>query len=202
LYLRGRERYGSYTRESLQEAMDLFRKAIALEPDYALAWAGVADCYGQLLQYDFTNDRAETTLLGLDAAHKAIAIKPKPAEAHKSEALVLRFSGDLEGSGASLIRAIQANPRFNPALINLSVHTFTHADVAGTERIIRRALEIDPQDAFATTWMANVQLQTGRYGELLETAARLKGMSSDPFYVTAMFAFPIDIHLRRGDLAS
>jgi len=201
LYLRGRQRYGSYTPESIQEAMDLFRKAIALEPDYALAWAGVADCYGQMLQYEFSSDSAEMTRLGLEAAHKAIAINPKLPEGHKAEALVLRFSGDLEASRAALVRAIQANPRFNPALINMAVNSFSQGDLAGTERFIRRALEVDPQDAFAATWLGQIQFQTGRLDDVLETAARLQGMSADPFYVTAAYSFPIGVRLRRGDLA-
>jgi serine/threonine protein kinase len=202
LYLRGRQRYGSYTKESLQEAMELFRKAIELEPDYALAWAGIADCYGQLLQYDLGNDREEITRLGLDAAHKAVALNPKLAEGHKAEALVLRFSGDTVGSKAALVRALQANPRFNPALINLAVHCFSNGDIAAAERFIRRALEVDPQDAFATTWLGQIQVHTGRLDDALETAARLPAMSTDPFYITAAYAFPIHIHLRRGDLAA
>ncbi|TPW09057.1 MAG: Serine/threonine protein kinase, partial [bacterium] len=48
LYLKGRARYGSYTPASLKEAVQLFEQAIAIEPDYALAWAGLADSYGQL----------------------------------------------------------------------------------------------------------------------------------------------------------
>jgi len=202
LYLRGRQRYGSYTPESIQEAMDLFRKAIALEPDYALAWAGVADCYGQMLQYEFSSDSAEMTRLGLEAAHKAIAINPKLPEGHKAEALVLRFSGYLEASRAALVRAIQANPRFNPALINMAVNSFSQGDLAGTERFIRRALEVDPEDAFAATWMGQVQLNTGRYDDVMETVERLKGMSTDPFYLTAIHVLPIAAYLRRGDLAS
>ncbi len=200
LYLRGRQRYGSYTLEALREALELFEKAIALDPEYALAWAGVADCYGQMLQYDMSKDPEETTRLGLQAARRAIAINPRLAEAHKAEALVLRFTGDLAASRAALLKSLNANPRFTPALINLAVDAFSNADVAGTERFVRRALEVDPQDAFATTWLIQVLKFTRREDEAMERARRLRALSDDPFYVSAVHIFPAWIHLGRGDL--
>ena len=202
LYLRGRQRYGSYTAEALREALDLFQQAIAIDPEYALAWAGIADCYGQMLQYEIVKDPEEATRLGLQAARRAIAIDPRLAEAHKSEALVLRFTGDLAGSKASLKRALEANPRFVPALINLAVDAMTNADLAGTERFIRRALEIDPQEPFATVWLAQVLKFTSREDETMEVARRLRRLSDDPFYVTASYALPAWVHLGRANLAA
>jgi len=202
LYLRGRQRYGSYTVEALREALELFQEAIAIDPDYALAWAGVADCYGQMLQYEMAKDPGEATRLGLQAARRAIAINPRLAEAHKSEALVLRFTGDLAGSKAALRRALDANPRFVPALINLSVEAVSGADLAGTERFIRRALEIDAQDPFAITWLAQLLKWTRREDQAIETARGLRKLSDDPFYITAVYALQAWTHLDRGDLAA
>src|SRR5713101_6932641 len=101
-------------------------------------------------------DPDEAARLGFQAARRAIAINPRLAEAHKAEALVLRFTGDLAGSKSALMRALDANPRFAPALINLAVEAMTAADLAGTERFIRRSLEVDPQDPFATQWLFQV----------------------------------------------
>jgi tetratricopeptide (TPR) repeat protein len=201
LYLRGRQRYGSYTAEALREALELFQQAIAIDPDYALAWAGVADCHGQMLQYEIAKDPEETARLGFQAARRAIAINPKLAEAHKAEALVLRFTGDFAGSKAALLKALHANPRFVPALINLAVEAMGDADLAGAERFIRRGLEIDPQEPFATTWLAQVLKFTGREDEMMEVAHRLRQLSDDPFYVTATHALPAWVHLGHGNLA-
>jgi len=200
LYLRGRERYGSYTREALLEALELFHQAIAIDPDYALAWAGVADCHGQMLQYELAKDPEETARLGFQAARRAIAINPRLAEAYKAEALVLRFTGDFAGSKAALLKALHVNPRFVPALINLAVDAMTNADLAGTERFIRRALEIDPQDPFATTWLTQVLKFTSREDEAMGVAHRLRQLSDDPFYVTATHLLPAWVHLSRGNL--
>ncbi|HKQ19667.1 MAG TPA: protein kinase, partial [Candidatus Eisenbacteria bacterium] len=121
LYLRGRARYGAYTPEGIQEALELFQQALGLDSGYALAWAGVADCHGQMLQYGAAEDSQKTAKLGLEAARRAIALSPRLAEGHKAEALVLKFIGDRAGSYAALQKALESNSRFTPALINLGV---------------------------------------------------------------------------------
>jgi TolB-like protein/Flp pilus assembly protein TadD len=200
LYLRGRERYGSYTPESLREALDLFRQAITIDSDYALAWAGVADCYGQLLQFEVAEDTEEAGRLGLEAARRAISINPHLAEGHKAEALVLLQLQDRTASKAALQRAVAANPRFTPALINLGVEAVCDANMAEAERMIRRALEIDPQEAFAAGWLAYLLWLTGRGDEMLLLADRLRELSDDPFYVTASYTHRARYHWSRGDL--
>ncbi len=202
LYLKGRERYGSYTAESLREALELFEQATAIDPDYALAWAGIADCCGQMAQWGTASDPAEAARRGLEAARRALALNPGLAEAHKAEALVLRYAGDRDGARAALVKAIEANPRFVPALINLAVDTFSSGDLAGTERLIRRSLEIDPQEPFATTWLAFLAKLTSRDDEAIAATRRLRQLSSDPFYITAVHGLQAWVHLSRGDLAA
>jgi len=77
----------------------------------------------------------------------------------------------------------------------------TAADLAGTERLIRRTLEIDPQDPFATTWLIQVLKLTSREDEAIGAAHRLRQLSDDPLYVTAAYANQVWIHLGRGNLA-
>ena len=202
LYLRGRQRYGSYTRESLQEALELFQKAIAIDPQYALAWAGTADCYGQLLAYDIATDGEEAARLGLEAARHAIALDPRMPEGHKAEALVLLYTQDYEGSRAALRRALEANPRFVPALINMGTEELRSGNMAGSERMVRRALEVDPQEPFATSGLIQTLHLTSRDDEALSAARRLRQLSDDPFYVTAAYLLPAWVHLGRGDLES
>jgi serine/threonine protein kinase/Tfp pilus assembly protein PilF len=199
LYLRGRQRYGSYTAESLREALGLFQQAISIDSDYALAWAGVADCYGQMLQHELEGDSEEMARLGLEAARRAISINPRLAEGHKAEALVLLQLRDRDGSRAALQRALEANPRFTPALINLGVDALSDANMAEAERMTRRALEIDPQDAYATGMLAQLLWLSSRSEEALVMADRLRRLSDDPFYITTAHAFRARFHMSRGD---
>jgi tetratricopeptide (TPR) repeat protein len=194
LYLKGREQYGRYTPESLHQAIRLFEQAIEVDPSYALAHAGVGDAYGQLLQWSDENPE-ELTHRGLEAARRAIAINPRLPEAHKAEALVLGFSGDPEASEASLRRALKADPRFLPALGNLAAEWFRRGNLAGAERLIRRALEVAPDDPHMMIWLAFVLGYTDRLDESEELTDRIRRLSSERFYVTV-------VHLHRATLRS
>jgi len=200
LYLKGRERYGSYSEASLREALELFRQAIALDPNYALAWAGVADCYGQLCQWGKDVDFADLTRQGLEAARRAISLNPGLPEAHKAEALNLRFSGEPGVARASLTRAVEANPRFTPAIFNLAVEAFCRSDIAAAERFVRRALDVDPQEAFGCTWLAFVLGLTSRPEESIAAARRARTLSDDSFYVTVSHGMRAWVYLGRGEL--
>ena len=182
LYLKGREQYGRYTADSLRAALDLFRQAINLEPDYALAWAGIGDAYGQLRQWGADDSGGSMLRQGLDAARRAIAIDPKLPEGHKAESLVLRGMGEIEAGRASLERALEANPRFTPAMANLAVVLFEQGDVAGCERLYRKTIQIDTQEPFAMLWLAQIYDLTGRYQEVLDLGSEILRIAPNPFY--------------------
>ena len=201
LYLKGREQYGRYSRESLAAAMELFRQAIEFEPDYAMAWAGVADCYGQLHQWGWDPNR-EGLQRGLQAARRALALDPKLAEAHKAEALVLRGLGDYEAERDALLRAIECNPRYTPALNNLAVGAFGLGNVAAAERYIREILRIDPHDPFALLWLMQLTVTTGRPEETLEVGAKLLRRSALNFYIVGARIMNAVAHLMLGDPAA
>jgi serine/threonine protein kinase/Tfp pilus assembly protein PilF len=201
LYLKARQRYGQYTAESLREALELFQQAIGIDPNYARAWAGVADCHGQMLQWGFASRIEEGTRLGLEAARRATSLNPRLADGYKAEGLVLRFTGDFDGARAALTRAVEADPHHVPALINLAVDAVSRADLAAAERLIRRSLEVDPQEPFATTWLAWLTRMTHRPDECRTLVDRLRHLSDDPFYVTAVYLFRAWLCLDRNDLA-
>ena len=202
LYLRGREKYGGYTDTSLREGLELFRRATEIDPEYALAWAGIADCYGQLCQWGAGVDVAEYGRLGTEAARRAIALNPRLPDAHKAEALNLRFLGDEAGAKAALLRAVDADPRFLPAVINLGCHEVTLADLAGAERYFRRAIEVDPQEVFAMIWLMFIANWTGRPKLVLELAAASRRLSDQPFYVGTVHMQRAELYLQGGDTAA
>ncbi len=197
LYLKGREHYRRYDPASLHQAIRLFEQAIAVDPKYALAHAGIGDAYGQLLQWS-DEDPDEVTRRGLEAARRAIALNPRLPEAHKAEALVLGFSGDTKGSEAALRRAIEADPRFTPALGNLAAERFRLADLAGSERLIRRSIELEPDDPHMYAWLSLVTMYTGRYDESAQVADRIRKLSSEKFYVTVSHMHQAWIATLRG----
>jgi Flp pilus assembly protein TadD len=135
---------------------------------------------------------------GLQAARRAIAIDPKLPEAHKAESLVLRGMRDTEGATASLRRALDADPRFTPAMSNMAVYQFEKGDLAGAERLHRKILQIDPQEPFAMLWLAQILDVTGRFEEVLKVCGELTRITTNPFYANGAAAMVILAHMGLG----
>jgi len=199
LYLRGRQLYGQYSQESLEQALALFEQAIAIDPGYALAWAGVADSRGQLVQWGQTDRKEEYLRVGLEAAKKSIELNPRIPEGYKSLALILRFKGDFDGASAALLKGLEADPKNTPILINLCVEAYCKADIAGAERFARRAIEVDPQEAFAMSWIGTICAMTGRFEEAMSFAQRILRTSDTPFYVSVAYMLRLYVEAKRGD---
>ncbi len=199
LLLKGREAYDKYTPESLREALGLFEQAIAIDAEYARAWAGVGDCIGQLMQVGLEGGRDEAAARGLAAARRAFELDPRLPDGYKAEALVLSCLGEHDASRASLLKAVEADPRFTPALNNLGVDSFRRADLAGAERYLRRTLEADPQDAFAMLWLSGLLVDTGRTQEALDILRRVATIATGSFQVTTEALIEATALLKRGE---
>jgi serine/threonine protein kinase len=182
LYLKGREKYRLYTSESMREALRLFERAIEVDPDYALAWAGVGDANGLLAQWSAAPDSATEIERALAAARRALALDPRLAEAHKAEALALTMSGDNEGAMTSLRRALDANPKFMPAIINMALRLFSKGHLAGAERLFRRGVQLDPMDAHANVWLSTILQLTGRWSEWEARILALQKVADHRFF--------------------
>jgi adenylate cyclase len=201
LYLKGRERYGEYSRESLQEALGLFQQAIEVDTNYALAWAGIADCHGQLLQYGYADQPEESKRLGLEAAERAIALNPRLAEGYKAQSLVKMYAGaPVSEVRSALEKAVEVDPRFTPALINLCVGEYMRGNLAAAERYTRRAIEADPQEAFAFSWLGYIAEVTRREEEALAHFRRVREIGTTPFYQTVSTIASGVLETRRGHL--
>ena len=115
LYLQGRFHWDKRTPEGLRKAVEYFEKAIAADPFYAAAHAGLADAYA-LLAYFRHEPREEAFGKARAAASRALALDPSLAEAHGSLGFVLLFH-DWDGPGAErgFRRAIELNPSYATA---------------------------------------------------------------------------------------
>ena len=115
LYLRGRHHWNKRTQDGINKALDYFQQATLLDPNYALAYVGLADCYNLLTELggpaaDQTFPKAK------EAARKALLIDDTLAEAHTSLAYCLmNFDKDWSGSEKEYRRAIDLNPNYPTA---------------------------------------------------------------------------------------
>src|SRR5206468_8914028 len=113
-YLKGRFHWNKRTTASLHEAIRHFERAIEKEPDYALAYAGIADCYAVLPA--ISGSLATETLPRANAAaRKAIELGESIAEAHVSLAYERLYSWDWKTSEREFQRALDLNPSYATA---------------------------------------------------------------------------------------
>jgi len=109
LYIQGRLYYRQLHHSSTEYAIDLFSRAIEIDKNYALAYAGLADSYSQFYMYF---DRNEDNLtLALAASKKALELDPELAEAHSSRGIVLTQINQYEEAEKEFEIAIQLNPK-------------------------------------------------------------------------------------------
>lgn len=146
LYLKGRFYWNKRTSEELKKAIEYFRQAIEKDPDYALAYTGLADCYSSLglsLDAGALSPRAAIPKAKA-AAKRASEIDDNLAETHTSLAFIkLNYDWDWSGAESEFKRAIQLNPNYDNAH-----HWYSHYLLAlgRTEEWLvesKRALELD-----------------------------------------------------------
>ena len=108
-YLLGRYYWNQRTREGVERSINYFEQALARDPDYALAWSGLADAWSLLPDYA-DRSLAETGPKARQYAEKAVALDPDLAEARASLGMVLKNSGDLEGARVEYQKAVSWSP--------------------------------------------------------------------------------------------
>ncbi len=145
LYLKGRYFFGKRTVDDFKRAIDYFNQAIAKDPNYAPAYAGVADSYALLPEYS-TESPAEDLPKAKAAADKAVALDNNLAEAHVSRGLLFADADlNLKGAKEEFELAIALNPNYADAHYFLGVSVLTplgQFDKAIAE--VSRAVELDP----------------------------------------------------------
>jgi TolB-like protein/DNA-binding winged helix-turn-helix (wHTH) protein/Tfp pilus assembly protein PilF len=151
LYLQGRFFLSKRTGEGFQRSADLFQQAIAIDPNYAKAYAGLADSYILLGAFEIKAP-ADAIPKGRAAALRAIEIDEGSAEAHASMGFILsRFDWNWLDAEREFRRAIDLDPSYTTA------HHWYALHLAGlgrsTEAIaeIKRAQELDPASPLLAT---------------------------------------------------
>jgi serine/threonine protein kinase len=108
-YLRGRQFFAQARKKSLEYARDMFTRAIQLDPEYALAYAGVADSCSMLHMY-YPSSEPDTELAD-SASRKALELGPELAEAHASRGFALFQMQRLEEAEREFREAMELDPK-------------------------------------------------------------------------------------------
>jgi TolB-like protein/class 3 adenylate cyclase/Flp pilus assembly protein TadD len=169
LYLKGRYHWNKRTDEGFKKAIEYFDQAIAADSSYALAYAGVADCYSLLGFHGWgIMSPQEAFPKAKKAAEKALQIDPTLAEAHTSLAYIQQnYDWDFISSEKEFRRGIELNPNYATA------HQWYALSLAVRQRYpeaiaeIKKAQEVDPLSLIIGTNVAWMYYFARQYDEAL-----------------------------------
>jgi TolB-like protein len=172
-YLRGRNFFYRYGRNDIEFALQLFSRAVELDPEYALAHAGQADCWSYIYLYaerkDAIREQAEA------AGRRAVQLAPASAQAQASFAVALSLGPRKEEAKAAFEKAIELDSTLFEAWYFYARHAFASGDLAKAISLYEKAMQVRPEDFYAPLLVGNIYDEVGRREDA--QAARRRGVA-------------------------
>jgi len=159
-YLRGRRFFYRLTRKNLEFGREMFERAIEIDPQYALAHCGLADCYS--FHYLWYEQRPEFLEGAERASKRAVELSPELAEAHASRGLAFPWGEDC-GDEAEMHfeTALRLNPRLFEANYFFARDCLARGQLEKSARLFERAVEVRPEDYQAALLLPQVYSALG-----------------------------------------
>jgi tetratricopeptide (TPR) repeat protein len=143
-YLRGRTYYYQYSPRGVEYALKMFIRAMELDPNYAQAYAGLADCWSYVYLY---SDRSETVRQQAEwASRKAVEMDPGSAQAQASRGLSLSLCGNNDEAEKAFRAAIAFDKGLFEAYYFYARHCFALGRLAESARLYEQAMQARPED--------------------------------------------------------
>ena len=189
LYLKGRHSLNTRTERGLKDAIQHFESSIRHDPNFALAYTGLADAYSILASYslEYVPPR-EGFPKAKTAAEKALSIDDHLAEAHASLGLVkFYYEWDWSPAEAEFKKALELNPGYAQAHQYYAdfVKSFGRFDEALLE--MKKALALDPLSYSINTGIGHVLYLSRQYDQAIDQYRKI--VESDPAFVPARLWF-------------
>ena len=167
-YLRGRQFFKRFRKLDIEHARQMFWQALDIDPNFALAWAGYADCHSFLMMYADPNpahaQQADR------ASRRALDLGPELAEAHASRGLACLVGRDFETAEAAFRKALELNPQLFEAYYYYARTRFHQGDLVGAAELFRKAADTDPADYQSRCLRVQILRGTGQTALAIEEA--------------------------------
>lgn len=178
LYLKGRNSWNKRTGDALQEAIEFFNQAIAIDSNYGAAYAGLADCYNMLVVYGRLEPK-DGFPKAKEAAERALEIDESSAEAHSSLAFIkFRWDWDRAATEREFQSAIKLKPAYAPA------HQWYSSYLVAVERFdeaiaeAKRTEELEPLSFVASSHLGWIYYLSGQNDKAIEQCRKI--LERDP----------------------
>jgi adenylate cyclase len=186
LYLRGRYYWNKRTKEDLEKAIAYFGEAIQKDPNYALAHAGMADCYTLMGRHLYLPAK-EAFEKARDYANRALELNDNLAEAHTSLAAVLmNYDWDWNQAEEQFKHAIQLNPNYATAHYWNSVLLQTRGRLQESVTAVQKAQVLDPLSPIIGMGVVQAYLFSEQYDKGIDECHKYLEMNPS-FVVTHDF---------------
>lgn len=181
LYLKGRNAWNKRTREGMQQGIDFFQQAINADPNYAAAYAGLADCYNMQVIYGVDSPR-DGFPKAKAAAVKALEIDETLAEAHTSLAFIkFRWDRDRVEAEREFLLAIKHKATYAPA------HQWYSSYLVALERFdeaiaeAKRTAELEPLSFTGSSHLGWILYLAGRNDEAIAQCTKILNLDPNSF---------------------
>jgi TolB-like protein/DNA-binding winged helix-turn-helix (wHTH) protein/Tfp pilus assembly protein PilF len=181
LYLKGRNSWNKRTASELQQAIQYFQQAIDTDPNYAPAYAGLADCHNMLVVYG-ASQPDEGFPKAKEAAIKALEIDESLAEAHSSLAFIkFRWDRDRVEAERGFLQAIKLQPSYAPA------HQWYSSYLVALERFdeaiaeATRTQELEPLSSTASAHLGWIFYLAGQNDRAIEQGTKILELDPNAF---------------------
>jgi non-specific serine/threonine protein kinase len=159
-YLKGRQYFHQFRRKSFDFARQLFARAIVIDPNYALAYAGVADCCAFIyLWWDASDDNRKEAEI---ASRKAVELDPELAEAHVSRGLAFQMTKKYPEAHQEFEAAIQLNAKIFDAYYFHARLCYQRGEMEEAAQLYEKACWANPEDFQAPMLLGQTYFALGR----------------------------------------
>jgi TolB-like protein/Flp pilus assembly protein TadD len=173
-YLRGRKYFYGYGASDVESAIQLFTRAVTRDPRFALAYAGLADCWCYIYLHGSHSEVVREQACW--ASERALELDPGCAPAHASRAVALSLSGQDQEAAAAFEKAIHLDPDSFEAHYFYARHCFAHGEREKAVALYEEAMRIRPEDYQSPLLVAQTYDDLGRPAD--GAAARRRGIEA------------------------
>jgi serine/threonine protein kinase/Tfp pilus assembly protein PilF len=193
-YLKGREYSLRYTKEDNERALELYQKALEIDPHYALAYTGIASVYfNRHNRFGFAVAWVDSAIV---VAEKALSIDLELAEAHLALGNAYWGKGWLRKSLERYHRAVEINPNYVGAVANIGAVHSMHGENSEAFRWYKRSMALAPTDFVTPVNIGLIYQEIGDYAKAERWYRRALEIAPD--YSIAEFAL-ISVNLMKGN---
>ena len=161
-YLRGRKLYHKWTRKTVEFARHMFERAVSIDPNFAAAWAGLANAYVDLFRW---GRKPEDLEQAQRASERALKLNPKSAEAHVSVGQALAIQRRFSDAATAFERAIKQDPTLYEGYYLYARVMFECGDIEHAANLFEKAHAVRPDEDESGPLRAQALIELGRHDE-------------------------------------